>query len=255
MKPSPALWASVLATVPSDLRDALAREFGDLESRFARGDWSPAQLNGGRFAESVLRYLEWKQSGSFTPIGTQLNRLEIVKRVENDASLPDGVRFHLRRCAELLLDVRNKRDIAHLGTVVDVKAMDAHLVIRLASWSLSEIVREESGLSGREVQAVVDKLSERRLALVEEIDGRLIVVGTHLKAKERALVALYQSFPSTMAITDLRAATKYGNTSRFRQILVSLEREGLVHIDGGLCVLTKKGTQWTEKHVEMRLQV
>ena len=64
---------TVLPNVPADIVDALETEFADLESRFARRDWAPAELNAGRFAEAVLRFLEWRESGgSYTPVGTRL---------------------------------------------------------------------------------------------------------------------------------------------------------------------------------------
>lgn len=246
---------SAIAGVPNEIRQALKEEYRQLETRFARGDWAPAQLNGGRFAEAVLRYLEWKRSDVFTPVGTQLNRSSIIGRVRNDKTLPDGIRFHVSACAELLMDIRNKRDVAHLGAVVNVKAMDAQLVMRLVSWSLSEIIREESGLPGKKAQVLIDRLSDKRLALVEEIDGRMIVVATDLTAADRALVALYQCYPESIGIPDLREAVQYQNATRFQTILSDLARKRIVYVQGERCRLTTKGTKWVEKHIEMHLEV
>lgn len=244
-----------LSDIPDRVRHALLEEFGELESRFAKRDWGPAELNGGRFAEAILRYLEWKHSGSFTPFGQQLNRSAIVGRVRSATGLPDGIRFHVTSCAELLMDVRNKRDVAHLGDAVDVKGMDAHLVMRLAAWALSEIVREESGLPSSEVQYAVDRLSERRLALVEEIDGHEIVVATDLPAVQRALVALYHRYPSRITLTDLKSAVQYQNASRLRSLMADRVRNAIVHIDDNGYRLTAKGAQWVERNIDMRLEI
>lgn len=155
MNPSGSL-RNVLPNIPSDIGDALETEFRNLESRFARRDWGPAELNGGRFAEVVLRFLEWRESGGhYTPIGMQLNRQAILNRARNNPSLPDGLRFHVAKCSEILMDIRNRRDVAHLGTVINVDEMDAHLVMRLAAWILAEIVREESNLSAQDAQALI----------------------------------------------------------------------------------------------------
>jgi len=145
-----------LPNIPCDVVDALETEFRNLESRFARRDWGPAELNGGRFAEAVSRFLEWRESGGhYTPIGRQLDRQEILNRVRNNSSLPDGLRFHVAKCGQILMDIRNRRDVAHLGTVINVDEMDAHLVMRLAAWILAEIVREESNLSAQDAQALI----------------------------------------------------------------------------------------------------
>jgi hypothetical protein len=244
-----------MPSIPPDICQALQDEHRELRLRFSRGDWGPAQLNGGRFAEALLRYLEWKESRTFTPIGTQLRRSAILGKVRSNAGIPDGLRFHVASCVELLMDVRNKRDVAHLGNVVDVKAMDAHLVMRLASWSLAEVIREESQLAPDEIQALIDRLSERRLALVEEIDGRLIVVATELPAAHRALVALYHCHPEALGIAELREAVQYSNASRFRHILQKKVSEAIVFISGETCRLTSKGAQWVERHIELRLVV
>lgn len=247
---------SILPSIPTDIVDALETEFGELESRFARGDWGPAELNGGRFAEAVLRLLEWRESGGqYTPIGKQLNREAILKRVTNNASLPDGLRFHVAKCGEILMDIRNKRDVAHLGTVIDVDEMDARLVVRLAAWSLAEIVREEGGLSAQGAQALVDRLSAKRIALVEEVGGDLVVVATHLTARQRALVALYRAYPNPVNIKTLRQSVGYTNLTRFRQILRHQAKAGIAHIKDDEVYLTRKGVGWVEKHIDMHLKL
>jgi hypothetical protein len=239
-----------------DIADALGGEFEELETRFARGDWGPAELNGGRFAEAVFRYLEWRQSGTFTPIGQQIrDRDKTLNRVRDDSALPEGLRFHVRRCTDLLLDVRNKRDVAHLGSVVDVKEMDAKLVIRLASWALAEIIREESGLPADEVQAIVDRLSATHLPLVEEVDGELVVVATHLSATDRALVALYHAYPDPLPIQDLRRAAKYGHATRFRALMDAQAREAYVHVKNDQARLLRKGVAWVEANIDLELSI
>lgn len=246
--------AAILPGVPVDITQALEGEFSELESRYARGDWSPASLNGGRFAEALLRYLEWKQSGAFTPLGAQLNRNGILNRVENDAALPEGLRFHVRRCADLLLDVRNKRDIAHLGTTIDVKEMDSRLVMAVSAWSLAEIVREESGLPASEVQSLVDALAVKTLPLVEEVGGDLIVTATDLSAKDRTLVALYHAFPEPVQVDDLRATVRYANVSRYKVLLKELAAPAHIHVKDGQVYLTRKGVSHIEKSIDLRLE-
>lgn len=244
-----------LLGVPLEIIEALEKEFSKLESRFARRDWGPAELDGGRFAEAILRYLEWKSTKVYTPIGKQLARLDIIREIENNSSIADGVRFHVRRCAELLLDVRNKRDVGHLGNEVDVNEMDSRLVKRLASWSLAEIIREEGHLSPVESQNVVDKLSTKSLSLIEEIGGELVVVATNLSATEQALVALYEKAPSPINIGVLQKSTKYRNSTNFKVLMARESSKGIVHIIKDEVQLTNKGVAWVEKHVDLALKI
>jgi len=245
-----------LLNVPTDIVQAIELEFSGLDARFSRNDWGPAELNGARFAEAIFRYLEWKQSGTFTAIGTQINRNNIANRVSNDVNLPEGLRFHVLKCAEILLDIRNKRNVAHLGATINVDEMDSRLVLRLTKWVLSEVIREESSATPKDIQVIVDKLSTKEIPLVEEIDGDLIIVGTHLKAQERTLIALYHTYPNPLPIEVLQNTIKYQNTSRFRdEILAEQTKEGITHIKDGKVFLTKKGCAWVEKYIDMRLEI
>lgn len=247
-------FAGHLIHVPTPIVAAVRTEYATLASRYARRDWGPASLNGGRLAEALFRYLEWKHSGTYTAIGRQIKaRDATLNRVRDDTSLADGIRFHIRRCVDLLFDVRNKRDVAHLGTDVDVKEMDSRLVMRLASWAVSEVVRIESGLTAPAVQALVDRLAATHLPLVEEVGGDLLVVGTHLKAADRALVALYHQYPEPLTIVELRSATKYNNATRFKAIVSELAKHALVHQSGPDVHLTKKGATWIEGHIDLTL--
>lgn len=247
---------SALPNVPVELRETLEQEFLDLDSRFAAGDWEPANLNGGRFAEAVLRFLEWRQSGGgYTPIGKRLNRSSILSTCWQDTRLPDSYRSQIPLLVELLMDLRNKRDIAHLGSTPDVKEMDSHLVIRAASWILAELVREESKADADTAQELISRLSSRRIPLVEEIDGELIVLATNLSSSERGLVALYKKSPEAMGIDDLRSAVGYQNKSRFRALLSDQATKRLVHIREDTVRITKKGIAWVENNVEMRLEI
>lgn len=250
MRGGPSL-RSALQNVPDDIRSALEAELTELERRFARGDWKAAELNGGRFAEAVMRYLEWKRTGSFTPVGKQLNRTSILKAVETDTTLPEGLRFHVRRSVELLMDVRNKRDVAHLGNVVDVEEMDARLVLRLANWTISEIIRTEGALRGEDIQKLVDRFSTTHMPLVEEIDGDLVLLATDLPAALRALIVLYDAYPDPVRMGELRRSVRYGNVTRFRRLLEARESEGLVYIKDDKVYLTRKGVEHVEVEVEI----
>lgn len=248
--------SAALPSVPTAITNALEQEFGELESRFSRHDWGPSELNGGRFAEALLRYLEWKDTGGvFTPIGTQLDRLRIQNGVANNSSLPDGIRFGVSRAVDMLLDIRNKRDVAHLGTTIDVNEMDSRLVMRISSWALAELVREEAGLSASDSQVLIDRLSERRIPLVEEVGGDLIVVATNLSAGKRALVALHKKYPKPTKVADLQSSVKYSHSTRFRGILEAYSRDGLVHLKDGNAYLTGKGVSWVDKNIPMKLEL
>src|SRR3989344_8508786 len=100
-----------LQRLPIDLVQSLELEFQKLHQEYFLGHWEPSQLDGGRFAEAVFRILEYKDKGNFTQVGTQLKILKIIPSVENSTSLPESLRFHVLKLAELIFDFRNKRNV------------------------------------------------------------------------------------------------------------------------------------------------
>ena len=237
-----------LGPLPSELVEELLNEFGLLRRRFLLRDWGPSELNGGRFAEAVLRVLEWMMDGSYTALGKQLDRLDIIKRITNDVSIPEGHRFHLRRAADLLLDVRNKRDVGHLGADIDVNRMDSELVLRLCSWILAEMVREFGGTDPEAAQNLIDKISIETVPWIEEVDGDLLVLATELQADERTLLALHHAHPSSLPIKELRAQVRYQNSTEFRsKVLAALEKPLYIYVKEGAATITTKGIRKIEK--------
>jgi len=179
---SAGLLRSALAGLPADIAGALETEFLELERRFGMGDRGPAELNGGRLADAMVRLLDWKRTGSYTPMGQQVNRQAVLSACRQDPAIPDSYRSHLTTCIELLMDVRNRRDVAHHGAAVGVNEMDTPLVIRVAAWSLAEIVRVEAALPPADAQSLIDSLAEKEIPLVEEIGGDLFVLASDLPA-------------------------------------------------------------------------
>jgi hypothetical protein len=127
--------------------------------------------------------------------------------------------------------------------------------MRLASWILAEIIREESGLSVQDVQALIDQLTARRLSLVEEVGGDLVVVATDLSATERALVALYNVYPEPMNINTLRKSVGYQHSTRFRQMIHTQAKAGITYIKGDDAYLTQKGVAWVDRNIDMQLKL
>ena len=64
----------------------------------------------------------------YTPFGTSLNSEGIIKTVEKNTSLHESLRFFIPRIARILLDVRNRRDVGHVGGDVNPNFPDSLLI-------------------------------------------------------------------------------------------------------------------------------
>lgn len=243
-----------LNSLPNDLVIALQAELQKLHQQYFLGKWEPAQLDGGRFAEAVLRIVQYKDTGAYTPIGTQLNRKSIVGSAAKKTALPDSLRLQIPALAELVIDFRNNRNSGHLGAI-DVNEMDSTFVLNAANWIVAEFIRLETQMSPADAQAEIKKIIERRVPIVEEIGGRLKCLDPKLDAKIKAVVFCYQKYPAGISLDDLVNWTAYTNKGVLRKQLEALDKEGLIDLRDDIAQLTKKGVVWVEKNLSFELEV
>lgn len=243
-----------LNSLPPDLVQALQEEFQKLHQQYFLGKWEPSQLDGGRFAEHVFRMLEYKQTGTFTPIGTTIQRTNIYNAVFQDTALDESLRFHVLKLADLILDFRNKRNVAHPGPI-DVNEMDSSLVINAANWIMAELVRLETQMSPDDAQAEIKKIIERKVPIIEEIGGRLKCLEPTLKASTKAVIFCYQRYAESITLDDLVNWTEYTNKGVLRTQLIKLNKEGILDFREDRAQLTKKGVVWVEKNIQFELDV
>jgi predicted transcriptional regulator len=247
---------SHLSSIPDEILEIVFKEYQELVNRFSMSDWSPAELNGGRFAEAIYRYLEWRKSGSYTPIGTTVNRTSVNNSIKDDTSLPDSLRFQIRKILDTLFDFRNKRDVAHLGLDIDVNEMDARYIMSASSWILAEIIRLETSLPTRDCQNLIDKVTIKSIPLVEEIEGQLVILNNKLDVKEETLLVLYHLHPENCKIDNLFMNVNYQNKSRYvDDLLKKYKEERLILIKDGAVNLTRLGISFVEQNIELKIEV
>ncbi|MES2202830.1 MAG: hypothetical protein V4474_00660 [Patescibacteria group bacterium] len=242
-----------LNNLPSDLVGALQTEFQKLHQQFFLGRWEPSQLDAGRFAEAVLRIVEFKDSSKYTAIGKQINRLKIVQSAEQNTKLVDSLRFHIPRLAGLVLDFRNNRNVGHLGTI-DVNEMDSAFVLNAANWLVAELIRLETQMNPADAQAEIKKIIERKVPIVEEIGGRLKCLDPRLDAKLKSMVFCYQKYPEEISLDDLVDWTEYSNKGVLRKQLLDLNKDGRLDFRNDRARLTKRGLLWVEKNIKFELE-
>lgn len=243
-----------LKNLPNDLVATLQMEFQKLHQQYFLGKWEPAQLNGGRFGEAILRIVEYKNIGTFTPIGTQLNRKQIVTNVAQNTVLPKSFRLQIPILAELVMDFRNDRNVGHLGAI-DVNEMDSAFVLSAANWIMAELIRLETQMSPADAQAEIKKIIERKVPIIEEIGGRFKCLNQKLDAKTKALVFCYQKYPEAISLDQLVDWTEYLNKGVLRKQLKALNKISLIDFRDDVARLTRKGVEWVEKNISFKLEM
>ena len=229
--------------------DELLEAYEEAKRNFYEGGHRLNAVEGGRFCEAAFRLLDERVSGSFTPLGRQLDAEALARRLASIpvGAEPDAVRLHIPRALRVVYDIRNNRDAAHLADGIDPNLQDATLVVSVLDWVMAEFVRLYSGLTADESQSIVEGLITRRVPAIEEFDGFLKVLKSDLKASEHMLALLYHKGAEGASIDDLDAWARPTMRANLRRTLKGMvDDKAYVHFDGERYRITISGKRFVE---------
>jgi hypothetical protein len=248
------LETALSTSLPKDVITVLLDEYQHIKQQFFLRKFQPAELNAARFSECILRLIEYLDIGSYTPFGTQLNTQKIISHANNNTGLPDGIRFFVPQLTRVLLDIRNKRNVAHVGGEVSPNYSDSLFVSHAADWILIELIRNYHANSIDEARKIIESINETKIPVIVEVDGFIRVQNTKLTAEHKTLLILYYKQPEKVKDLDLSTWIKYVNMSRYKgQILKSLYDDALIHYLNSYCQLLPKGIAYVEKNINPEL--
>jgi hypothetical protein len=232
------------------LVDELLGAYIEAKRNFYLGGLRLSAVEGGRFCEAAFRILEEATTGTFTPLGKQL---DIEKLRDKLAKLPsaahnDSVRLHIARALMVVYDIRNKRDAAHLADNIDPNLQDSSLVVYTLDWVLAEFVRLYHTVEPNKAQSIVESLVMRRAPVVQDFAGFLKILNPSLMAGDHALVLLYQRGRDGATLEEL---TAWSRPKMKRNLKTTLNRlvddRAFAHFDGEKYFITESGMREVEK--------
>ena len=243
--------AKLLSGIPAALRDPLIAEYKGLTAEYAKGAWKHASLDGGRFCEVVYTILEGALTGGAYASTPKKPRdfVGACRALESKAPVAVGdhsLRVLIPRVLPGVYDVRNNRNVGHVGGDVVANEMDADFVRDAATWVLCELVRVFHGVDTKEAQTAVDALTERRHPLVWEYDGFRRVLDPELSGPDQALLLLHASTGWTK-VKDLQEEVRYARNFR-GQVIARLVKQALIIHDESQdrVVITPRGSNRAE---------
>lgn len=149
-----------------------------------------SELNGGRFAECVLRLVQYLDNPPYTPFGTPLQSDAIIKSAERNTLLHESLRFFIPRTARIILDIRNRRGVGHVGGDINPNLSDSLFIARSADWIVTEIIRLYNNCSIENAQKIADSINEVNLPIVADIDGFVRIQNASLDFRSKTLIIL-----------------------------------------------------------------
>lgn len=247
--------AKLLAGLPTALRKELIDAYAEIVSNYVERRWGPSELSGGKFCEIGYSIIEGALSGTFPPKASKPKNMvqsctDLERRFPPDPNRVGdrSLRIMLPRLLPVLYEVRNNRNVGHVGGDVDPNHMDAEAVMGMASWVMAELVRIFHGVSTGEAQESVAALVERKTPLIWEIGGIKRVLDHEMSAKDKSLLLLHHS-TGWVEVSELFNWIEYSNLSVFRSsVLKPMHKARLIEFDAtsGKVRISPKGAADTE---------
>jgi hypothetical protein len=225
--------AEVFGALPAGLRDELVGAFGQIVRNFRERRWEPAELNGGKLCEVVYSILKGYADGSYPARAKKPRNMVVAcQSLESEAAAaPRSIRIQIPRMLVALYEIRNNRNVGHIGGDVDPNHMDAVYVLQMAKWIMAELVRVLHDVDTEKATVMVESLVERETPLIWDVSGKKRVLSTALSMRDKTLLLLHATdgqVPESALVSWL----EHSNASVYRRdILRKLHRARLIEYD------------------------
>jgi len=222
--------AQALSAIPSGLRDPLISEYQSIVQNFLEHRWLPSELSGGRFSEIVYTILDGHAKQSYAAGPAKPSKfVDSCKKLENNTQshVPRSFQILIPRILPALYEIRNNRNVGHVGGDVDPNHMDSVAVLSLCNWVMAELVRVFHGLTVAEAQKVVDVLAEVRIPVIWSDGNIKRVLRPELKLHEQLLLLTAASVPDVSS-KELVAWIEHDNTKYVMRTIRSLHSKRLL---------------------------
>jgi hypothetical protein len=227
----------VFGTIPPGLRDPLLAEYQLIVQNFMERKWRPSELSGGRFCEIVFTILDGHAKKAFANAPEKpANFVQASRNLENNAHEPRSFQILIPRLLPALYEIRNNRNVGHVGGEVDPNHMDAGVVLAAVNWILAELIRVFHQLPIGDAQKLIDTLVERRIPVVWQAGEMRRVLDTSLKLMDQILL-LIASCATPPRVDDLFEWTGYDNRGYFNRTLRDLHVARFAELSGDESVI------------------
>lgn len=224
--------ADALSDLPEGLRVALLEEFRGIEENYLEGRWGSAELSGARFAEVVFSIIEGYAKGSLPASPKKPSNFpQACRNLESQTGLSRSFRILIPRMLPALYEVRNNRNVGHVGGEVDPDHMDSTVVMSMCAWILAELVRVLHSVSTDDATRVVEKIVEHRRPVVWKGAGVRRVLDPNLPYKEQVLVLLSASGGQAL-VEEVFHWVEHTNRSNFHRLLRRMHSRRLIEFTG-----------------------
>jgi hypothetical protein len=192
------------AVVDPDIARVSVECYVEMQQRFLAGDWQPAELDGGRLCEAVLRCLLQIDTGK---VNHTMLPGEIRKELLNNAHphmLGSKDRHHIAKVIEVVYKFRSDRGAVHISPEYTANYMDSMLVLHAGKWIFAEFLRLAWNRDRKIVAEIIEQLVQLEHSIIHELDGKPLVLAKDISAPDEVLLLLYHATSNRLSRTELR---------------------------------------------------
>jgi hypothetical protein len=180
----------------------------------------------GKFVETLVQCLQQMVNGTYA---AKPDVDAFLRAVESQQGLEEGLRICTARIARAVYTLRNKRNIAHKGSV-DPNSCDLAFINQAAAWIMAELLRCASGVTMEEAGSLIELVQAPVGSLVEEIDG-IRMVHAEVSARCELLLLLHSFYPDRVQLAGIVKSMRARSPASVRNRLGEMRNEKLVYGD------------------------
>lgn len=242
------------------LSESLVREFLDIERRFVLGDWEPATLNGGQFAEIASRIIYHIDSGNLNRrkgVDECLAYVEDEKNANTHMFPHRRTALHLSRVLRTIYKFRSQRGAVHIDPDYTANEMDSTLIVSLSRWTVSEILRVFWKGSTADIAQVIREIVRFEVPAILVIDNKPLVLRTDCSVEEEILLLLHNAGEKGMTRTSIGQSVPKSapDVTRVLQKLLSSALRQAVKREDATYILTPNGTKRVLEELSQKLSL
>lgn len=184
----------------------LLDEYVSQEKRFILGDWEPATLDGGQFAEAAARILYHNDSGILDKRKGVNECLRYVEDFNNSNThlFPERKSaLHLCKVLRATYKFRSDRGAVHIDPQYNANHLDSKYLLESCRWVLAELLRLFWNGDRKEVSTIIREILKFDIPSIRAFENSLLVQRTDCSAEEEILLLLYYSREAGLSRAEL----------------------------------------------------
>jgi hypothetical protein len=199
----------------------------------------------GKLVETVVQSLQHLESGTFE--AHPAVDLYLRSAETKAAALDEDLRVATARVVRSMYTLRNKRNMAHKGTL-DPNVGGLRYLLAGAQWVMSEFLRRASNVSMQEATRLIDMVQAPIGAAIKDFGTHKLVL-REITIRDELLMLLHATHPQRVHIADILKSTGRCSPASVRKVLRQMWDDKLVDGD------TKVGYRLTLNGVDAAIGV